>query len=532
MLHISLLGEQVVRRGTDLVRTKSSRTLELVAYLAAHADLPQSRQQMAGLLWPDSADEQALTNLRRELHHLRQLLGDEPALDVTARELCWHDSATCDVDVREFDRHAAAAFAAADDADALNHAVAAIVRYRGELLPGHYDDWLIDLRAEREQQCVDLLDLVIAMRTSAGDLVRALDAARRRIQLRPLEEVGYRTVIELQGDLGDRAGAVSTYHHCASVLERELGVEPDPATRAALDRLLSVVAAAPAPRPVDGRRPGAASAALIGRVTEFETVRRVWRDAADGRPSVALVHGDAGVGKTRLVTELAALARQQGAVVATARCFGASGRLALAPVADWLRVAPVQSAVSRLDPVWRTEVERLVPTGAGPSEAIGTGRAMVDAWQRHRFFEGLARALWAVGRPLLLVLDNVQWCDQETLSFLTFCLGLRPDAPLLVAGTLRDEDHDLALDEWIARLRASGALTDVEVQPLDLADTTRLAEAITATPLSAPDAALLHATTGGFPLHVVEAARGVSERNGEHCRRVISASCSTPVLRT
>ncbi len=49
---------------------------------------------------------------------------------------------------------------------------------------------------------------------------------------------------------------------------------------------------------------------------------------------------------------------------------------------------------------------------------------MVDAWQRHRFFEGLARALLAVGRPMLLVLDNVQWCDQETLAFLTFCLGL------------------------------------------------------------------------------------------------------------
>ena len=59
---------------------------------------------------------------------------------------------------------------------------------------------------------------------------------------------------------------------------------------------------------------------------------------------------------------------------------------------------------------------------------------MVDAWQRHRFFEGLARALIGVGRPMLLVLDNLQWCDQETLAFLTFCLGLAPAAQLLVAG--------------------------------------------------------------------------------------------------
>ena len=73
---------------------------------------------------------------------------------------------------------------------------------------------------------------------------------------------------------------------------------------------------------------------------------------------------------------------------------------------------------------------------------------MVDAWQRHRFFEGLARALIAVGRPMLLVLDNVQWCDQETLAFITFCLGLASGTPVLVAATLRDdnlgEDPELA----------------------------------------------------------------------------------------
>ena len=513
MLQISLLGEQVIRNGASLMRTRSSRTLGLVAFLVAHAGVPQSRQRIAGMFWPDSSDEQALTNLRRELHHLRQTLGDEPVLVVKARDLCWSDSVTCDVDVRAFDTHYVAAMAADDDADARAHASAAIARYRGELMPGSYEDWLVELRAELEQRCVDLLDLLSAARASADDLTRALDAARRRIQLRPLEEVGYRRLIELQGERGDRAGAVSTYHHCASVLERELGVEPDPATRAALDRLLSAVPSAPPRDRSGGRgRAGAARAALIGRNAEFERLRAVWRAAAAGRPSVALVHGDPGVGKTRLVADLAASARREGAVVATAQCFGSSGRLALAPVADWLRVPAVQNAAAGLDPVWRVEVERLVPSGAAPGEITGTARAMVDAWQRHRFFEGLARALIAVGRPLLLVLDNVQWCDQETLSFLTFCLGLRSDAPIMVAGTLRDDDHEPALDEWIPRLQARGALTDIGLLPLDLADTTRLAEAISATPLTEAHANVLYGTTGGFPLYIIEAARTVTER--------------------
>jgi hypothetical protein len=71
--------------------------------------------------------------------------------------------------------------------------------------------------------------------------------------------------------------------------------------------------------------------------------------------------------------------------VAGSQCFGASGRLALAPVADWLRSPAVQSAAASLDEPWRTEVDRLVPS-RGRSERGDGLRGMVDAWQRLRFF--------------------------------------------------------------------------------------------------------------------------------------------------
>ncbi|MGD0934627.1 MAG: hypothetical protein ABR922_08645 [Streptosporangiaceae bacterium] len=139
MLHVSLLGEQAItddRAGS--IRGRSSRVVALVAFLVLHAGSAQARPRIAGLLWPESTDAQALTNLRRELHHLRQILGDEPTLVVTPRELCWSDTKTCHVDVRVFDteREAALAAAAADDDDGiLRHAPAAIAAYRGELLP-------------------------------------------------------------------------------------------------------------------------------------------------------------------------------------------------------------------------------------------------------------------------------------------------------------------------------------------------------------------------------------------------------------
>jgi len=139
MLQVSLLGEQSVIGTAGSVRARSSRAVALVAFLAVHAGAPQTRQRIASLFWPDSSDEQALTNLRRELHHVRTVLGEDPSLVVTARDLCWTDAPSCRVDVRDFacDRAAALAAAAAGEEEAsLARAVAAVERYRGEFLPG------------------------------------------------------------------------------------------------------------------------------------------------------------------------------------------------------------------------------------------------------------------------------------------------------------------------------------------------------------------------------------------------------------
>ena len=518
MLHVSVLGERAITDDEAGIQVHSSHTVALVAFLAAHAGAAQPRQRIAGMFWPDSTDAQALTNLRRELHHLRQVLGDEPSLVVTPRDLCWRDSETCRVDLRIFDSDRQAALAAAaagDDAGILGHAAAAVARYKGDLLPGGYDDWLLEARSGLERQCADLCDLLCAARARTGDLAGAVDAVRRRIRLQPLEEAGYRTLMLLQADLGDRAGAVSTYHHCASVLERELGVIPDPATRQAFQRLMADKDPAGARLPglqPDAPRSGLAAARLIGRPRELGLLQDLWRAAAAGHPGLALVSGGAGVGKTRLVAEIAEMARLQGAVVASSQCFGTSGRLALAPVADWLRNPAVQSATATLDETWRAEVGRLVPAGG---RAAGS-RSMADAWQRHRFFEGLARGLMAVGRPRLLVLDNMQWCDQETLAFLTFFLGLASGTPVLAAGTLRNDtlDEDRELADWTVRMRATGMMTELSLSPLDAAGTARLAEAISGRPLLADDVDLLQATTGGFPLYVIEAVRGGADPGG------------------
>ncbi|HEX5188853.1 MAG TPA: AAA family ATPase, partial [Streptosporangiaceae bacterium] len=522
MLHVCVLGEQsITDERAAHVRIRSSRTVALIGFLAAHGGSPQNRQRIAGLFWPESADGQALTNLRRELHNLRQIIGDDRSLVVTSRDLCWQDSDTCRVDLRVFESEREAALAAAARGDAaavLAHGNAAIGQYRGEFLPGSYDDWLLEVRSELERRCADLCDLISDTSAAGGDLVGAAAAARRRIGLQPLEEVGYRRLMHLQADLGDRAGALSTYHHCASVLERELGVVPDAPTQELLERLMSRAERATTPQaarpvaapPAASARPGAASARLVGRSRELGLLLDRWQAAAAGQPGLVVVRGGAGVGKSRLVAAVAEQARHSGAVVASTQCFATPGRLALAPVADWLRNPVIRPAIAALDDAWRTEVDRLVPSGRGEVGDAGSARAMVDAWQRHRFFEGLARALIGGGRPALLIVDNLQWCDEETLAFLAFCLALDPAAPLLVTATLRDDgsDDDTAPADWVARMRMSGMLAELALAPLEAPDTALLAATIAGRPLREPDVALLQATTGGFPLFIVEGVRG------------------------
>ena len=182
------------------------------------------------LSWPDSTEAQALTNLRRELHQLRQVLGDEPSLLVTSRDLCWQDSPTCRVDVRTFDLERQAAQAAGhSEQRVLTHAARAVTQYKGDFLPGAYDDWLLEARTELERQCVELCDLLSQAHAATGDLAGAVQSARRRITLQPLEETGYRTLMRLQADLGDRARALSTY-----VLQSRS--QPDRARRARAHR--------------------------------------------------------------------------------------------------------------------------------------------------------------------------------------------------------------------------------------------------------------------------------------------------------
>ena len=507
-IEISLLGEvRVAIDGKDVSAKWPPRTATLLTYLVLHHDAAQRREHLAGLFWPESTDAQARTNLRRELHQLRTLLPDADRWIAAAPlTVTWRLDDACGLDVARFEDAARAAADArrSGDLPAFGEAAtAAIDLYRGELAPGGYDEWLVAAREQLRRTCVTLIDQLTEVQREVGDLVEAGGLARRRIELEPLEEIGYRTLLKLQALQGDRAAAMQTYHRCVSMLENELGVGPDVSTVAEYERLA-------------GRQPSATAEpesaarcdedlAMVGREIEMGLLQEHWHDAVRGIAGFVLVAGEAGVGKSRLLDEIISTVGRTGAVTARARCFAAQNRLPLAPVSEWLRSQPLVSARGRLEPVWVQEVDRLVPLS--DTELASTPSPLADAWQRHRFLEGLTRALLAPNRPTLLVLDDLQWCDEDTLACLQLLLRLAENRPVLVVAAIRVEEleDNPRVGDFLRVVHTTSLITDVPLGPLTVEQSGTLAEAI----LGAPDldAEVLHRTTGGYPLFVVESAR-------------------------
>ncbi|MFC7533023.1 ATP-binding protein [Actinoplanes sp. GCM10030250] len=466
MLEIRLFGTFELRAGGEPVVLTSARAQSLLAYLALRGDEPQRRDRVAGLLWPESAEAQARTNLRHLLHTLRAALPDAGRhLDADGRTVTLRDVRA---DTAAFD----AAYAAGDW-----HTAAGLAA--GDLLEGCDDVWLDGDRLDYRRR----LGIALERAVATADRTTAIGYAERARALDPLAERPYRTLIRLYDEAGDRARAVRVYHDCVTVLEEELGVAPSAQTRARYEALLPSGGAAPR---------GTEDAALVGRGPQRRRLIELWRAA----PHLVVLTGEPGIGKTRLAEEFRQWAAGRGAATATARSYRAEGTLAYAPVVHWLR-AGLPRWRRRLAPADLAVLAVLLPE-------LGVEPAPPEHGSRLRLFEAAAHALRADGRPLLLVADDLHAADPPTCQFLHYLL--RGDAGrLLVVATVRagEAEPGHPIHQLVTGLGALGRCTELTVDGLDRAETAQLAAHLGHT----VDTDRLHTETGGNPLFVVEALR-------------------------
>jgi DNA-binding SARP family transcriptional activator len=511
-LHIQLFQTFALWYGNEAITSVNTPRLQLLlAYLLLHRHEPQPRQQIAFRFWPDSTDTQARTNLRQLVHHLRHALPDaDHLLHIDAQCLQWQPVVPFTLDVEAFETALAQAEQAhrAGNSDeeraALERAEAC---YVGDLLPGCYDDWIVPERERLAQQFIRALERLIALLSQQQAYPQAIPSAQRLIRADPLNEAAYRTLMDLHARSGDRGRALRVYHTCATTLQRELGIEPDAETNALYAHLTS----AETPRP-SAAAPHATligHTSLVGRQAEYAHLYQSWQHAEAGHAHIVLIAGEAGIGKTRLVEELLTWAGQTSITTVHARCYAAEGRLAYAPIIDWLRSNPLRTKLDNLETVWLTELARLLPELRSDDPHLPAPDAHVEVWERQRLFEALARAVLATQQPLLLVIDDLHWCDRETLEWLRYLLRFAPHAPLLIVGTARSGTlpDNPALLTLLRDLRATGNLTDIELAALTEAETAALAARVAGHDLDPTRVSSLFAEAEGNPLFIVEMMR-------------------------
>ncbi|OZM74549.1 LuxR family transcriptional regulator [Amycolatopsis antarctica] len=261
---------------------------------------------------------------------------------------------------------------------------------------------------------------------------------------------------------------------------------------------------------------------LVARVDEMRTLRASFARAEEGEPGAVLVSGDAGVGKTRLLAELGALASARGALVLTGRGLdvvdgglpylpfaGAFGPLLDSADPEVVRAVRSRPALRRLLPELASiprDTEHATMATADP-ETSRRARGEHDIGQLQLFDAviGLLTEL-AADRPVLLVLEDLHWADGSTRNLLSFLVSRLREQRLLVLCSYREEDvhRRHPLRALLAELVRLATVERVELRPFGPADALAFVEALAEEPLDPDLAADVAERSEGNPFFVEE----------------------------
>jgi DNA-binding SARP family transcriptional activator len=231
-LQLRLFGAFELRRADGQhVQFATKKAKALLAYLAVQRGQPQQRAKLATLFWEECPEKQARDILRQTLSELRKALSPE----ASERLLVHSDTlalapAACSIDLHEFEELAASS--------EIKNLERAAQLYRGEFLEGfhlraaEFERWLPAVRQELNEKAVNTLDKLLSKRIANGTLEGGITIATRLLSLDPLRESAHRGLMQLYCIQGRYAAALQQYRHCANRLAKELGVEPDAATKA------------------------------------------------------------------------------------------------------------------------------------------------------------------------------------------------------------------------------------------------------------------------------------------------------------
>jgi predicted ATPase/DNA-binding SARP family transcriptional activator len=301
MLNVRLLGKFEVKSDGKSVAITSRPAQSLFAYLILSAGTSHRREKLAGLLWPDSLEETARSNLRSALWKIRKALPSSALAEYLSADdltIAFNASAEYWLDAAELEK-------VSENASAVE-LMTTLSLYLGELLPGFYDEWAALEREHLNSVFEHKMARLMSLLQEEKRWLDVLDWGERWIKLGQKPEPAYRALMSAHAAKGDMSKVAATYERCVKSL-KEFRIEPSENTRALYESLKAgkekietestVVVAAKRRTPLHTNLPVPITS-FIGREKEVEDVVKTV-----GRNRLVTLAGSGGVGKTRLAIQ-------------------------------------------------------------------------------------------------------------------------------------------------------------------------------------------------------------------------------------
>ncbi len=582
-LKLFLLGPPRVEVKGQIVEIQRRKVLALLIYLAVTGDL-QRRDTLATLLWPNSSQSNARTALRRDLAILKKVVGQDQLI-IEREAVGLNANASVWLDVDQFNQ------LTADCSDNTPTCLAplteAIGLYREDFLTGFtlpdcpdYDEWqFFQIESLREQLALTLAHL-INIHIAQTTYEEAIPYARRWLALDPLHEPAHQQLIQLYAWHGQWSAAIRQYEICVRLLDEELGVPPAEETeqlyqtvktkqlapRVQLTKPREVVESQEPPSISLGESQEASLGRplVVARETELARLDDFLEQMIVGQGQVVFITGEAGAGKTTLVSEFIHQAQQNRAelLAVVGTCNAQTGRgdpyqpfreilnLLTGDVLAQGTIFPENAR--RLRQLFDVSGEILVELGPMLINTLVNGTKLADRIERFGvdkfgwssklkklttteatekpdlsqsyIFEQCVAVLQALAakQPLVLWLDDLHWVDPATADLL-FHLGRRLErSRILVIGTYRSEEVALGrgvephpLANVVSEFKRFWGDIQVDLDQARLNEGYHFVEALLDTEPNHLDEAFrqtMYNHTGGQPLFTLELLRDLQER--------------------
>ena len=485
------------------------RAQRLLVYLLLYRNNPILRKNLAFSLWPDMIEADSRGMLRRALSDLRSGLPDDEEWVLTTRDrISWNASTSVWLDVEIFEDQIHAG-----DSESL---LQAIELYTGDLLRDMDEEWLIPERERYRQLQFEALLKLARHDHSLQNYSTALEYTRRALLLDPLSEAVYQDRIKLLFFAGGRAAALTEYERLKVLLEEELGVEPMEETRALAEAIIHGELAAPVleklpTKPLDL----SILPKLVGRENETAKLIEHWDHAAHGNGTLVIVSGEAGVGKSHLVKNLAQHVSHKDGLPLFGYCYEFENTLPHQPILEMLRQAAPLIKASELPTIYRTTLAHLLPEIFEPYHSIHL--ALSPDELRVQLYEAVFQAFCTVSqkRPVLLLIEDTHWASESLLDWLTLIAPRLQGKRLLVLITYRTEEIKMqhAVPRLARRFEREGIVTSIALERLSREHHREWVTYLSGLDeqTAVPIADRLYNETAGNPFFLQEIIRGMTE---------------------